>query len=87
MKQLGTVLRIVGSCNGLVCVVAFEGLLFLRNPTTRKSRRVHNSDVNLPHRRHSEYVRVFGYDECNDDFKIVEFFFVVSIIRVLLRRR
>ncbi|WOH08290.1 hypothetical protein DCAR_0727728 [Daucus carota subsp. sativus] len=71
LKQLGVLVRIVGTCNGLVCV-AFEGSLILWNPATRKSRRVCDSEVKLRLRSHSECVYGFGYDESNDDYKVVE---------------
>ncbi|CAI9771183.1 unnamed protein product [Fraxinus pennsylvanica] len=61
--------RIVGSCNGLVCVVWEPGIVTIFNPTTRKSRKLPISGTSNSLAR--EYG--FGYDESNNDYKVVEF--------------
>ncbi|XP_058182198.1 F-box/kelch-repeat protein At3g23880-like [Rhododendron vialii] len=56
---------VVGSCNGLMCVAATRtGTIYLLNPSTRKSKR-------LPDWRGSRDLYGFGFDESNDDYKVV----------------
>ncbi|KAK4424758.1 F-box/kelch-repeat protein, partial [Sesamum alatum] len=62
-----------GSCNGLVCLALSVSTLILWNPTTRKHRvlpeSVKDLDLNF------DYIEItfgFGYDELNDDYKVVE---------------
>ncbi|KAK6122837.1 hypothetical protein DH2020_043418 [Rehmannia glutinosa] len=61
-------IEIVGSCNGLVCVVLDYNSVVLWNPTTRKSKTLPVSDSSLDLSKHG-----FGYDAANDDYKVVEF--------------
>ncbi|XP_022874632.1 F-box/kelch-repeat protein At3g23880-like [Olea europaea var. sylvestris] len=68
--------RIVGSCNGLICVVLEPGIVTIFNPTTRKSRKLPISGTSNSHAK--EYG--FGYDESNDDYKVVEFSWTTLII-------
>ncbi|THG05611.1 F-box/kelch-repeat protein At3g23880-like [Camellia sinensis] len=62
--------RVVGSCNGLVCVAIKDDAVFLWNPSTRKSNR-------LPKIKLLSCYFVsfgFGYDESIDDYKLVGMF-------------
>ncbi|KAK6138561.1 hypothetical protein DH2020_027698 [Rehmannia glutinosa] len=68
-------IRIVGSCNGMVCVAIDEENLILWNPSIRKYKR-------LPflHIRSGSgcYMKDgFGFDEFNDDYKVVAIFFSI----------
>ncbi|KAL2489165.1 F-box/kelch-repeat protein [Forsythia ovata] len=60
-------LRIVGSCNGLVCLVLGLNTVIILNPATRKSRELPISSTNV---FDTEYG--FAYDESNDNYKVVE---------------
>ncbi|PIN12080.1 hypothetical protein CDL12_15317 [Handroanthus impetiginosus] len=59
-------IRIVGSCNGLVCVVVGLGDVVLWNPSTGKMKKLPNSG------RLGGTHYGFGYDESNDDYKVVQ---------------
>ncbi|OIT27853.1 PREDICTED: F-box/kelch-repeat protein At3g23880-like [Nicotiana attenuata] len=63
---------VVGSVNGLICLAIDDIDLFLWNPSVRRYK-------NLPHPRPTVYhfgwfKYGFGYDESNDDYKIVGIF-------------
>ncbi|KAI8537931.1 hypothetical protein RHMOL_Rhmol09G0062500 [Rhododendron molle] len=60
---------VVGSCNGLICVATRTGTIYLLNPSTRKSKRLPDSGIKRP--RHSRDLYGFGFDESNDDYKVV----------------
>lgn len=64
---------IVGSSNGLVCVDANVSGLFLWNPSTGKSKELPDLDIEVPEYSDLYYIVFgFGYDEINDDYKVVE---------------
>ncbi|PIN12079.1 hypothetical protein CDL12_15316 [Handroanthus impetiginosus] len=63
-------IRIVGSCNGLVCGVLDLGNVVLWNPSTRKLKKLPNSGS----LRGTHYG--FGYDESNDDYKVVQTYWI-----------
>ncbi|GFP90675.1 F-box/kelch-repeat protein at3g23880 [Phtheirospermum japonicum] len=65
-------IRLVGSCNGLVCVHLAPDVILLWNPTTGESKRLTHSGTcfEYPFYRFSF---AFGYDELHDDYKVVEF--------------
>ncbi|XP_027118999.1 F-box/kelch-repeat protein At3g06240-like [Coffea arabica] len=64
---------IVGSSNGLVCIDANVSGLFLWNPSTGKSKELPDLDVEVPEYSDQYYIIFgFGYDEVNDDYKVVE---------------
>ncbi|KAI8566690.1 hypothetical protein RHMOL_Rhmol02G0061800 [Rhododendron molle] len=69
---------IVGSCNGLVCIIVEKRTVFLWNPSTKKSRKLPNVGMLLdkyPTYMHEIYpVSGFGYDESTDDYKVVLIF-------------
>ncbi|GJY60688.1 F-box associated domain containing protein [Tanacetum coccineum] len=56
--------RIVGSCNGLLCIVV-QGTTFIYNPGTRILNRLY-CGFNYPY-----WLLGFGYDVFNDDYKVV----------------
>ncbi|XP_048139111.1 F-box/kelch-repeat protein At3g06240-like [Rhodamnia argentea] len=58
---------IVGSCDGLVCLLE-SGIFLICNPTTREYRELPVSDIP----RDYELFCGFGYDPRSDDYKIVE---------------
>ncbi|XP_051134216.1 F-box/kelch-repeat protein At3g23880-like [Andrographis paniculata] len=60
-------IRIIGSCNGLVCVVLDDYTIVLWNPATRKSKKL---PFSYPDTLWSVYG--FGYAESTDDYKVME---------------
>ncbi|XP_055811978.1 F-box/kelch-repeat protein At3g23880-like [Solanum dulcamara] len=69
----------VSFCNGLflICIGMYNNNLYLWNPSTRKNK-------NLPFSSGTKYSRCdvtygFGYDESNDDYKVVEIYGVYGI--------
>ncbi|CAI9771350.1 unnamed protein product [Fraxinus pennsylvanica] len=62
-----TILRIVGSCYGLVCLVLDLNTVIILNPATRKSREFPISSINV---FDTEYG--LAYDESTDEYKVVE---------------
>lgn len=65
---------VVGSCDGLVCIAIEENDLFLWNPSVRKSKKLPHSGVKLKNGCYIIYG--FGYDNLNDDYKVVGIFCV-----------
>lgn len=63
---------IVGSCNGLVCVLIDIDELYLWNPSTRECKKLPNLDVESVHRLEERYG--LGYDDFSDDYKVVGVF-------------
>ncbi|XP_076948186.1 F-box/kelch-repeat protein At3g23880-like [Bidens hawaiensis] len=62
---------IVGCCNGLACIVVHKDVLFIWNPSTRKSYRL--PPTGTSRNPFGWYVLYgFGYDESTDDYKVVE---------------
>ncbi|XP_016454950.1 F-box/kelch-repeat protein At3g23880-like [Nicotiana tabacum] len=65
MKKPWGYVRIVGSVNGLVCLVIERKYFLLWNPSIRKFKK-------LPDPRGGYYIMYgFGYDELHDDYKVV----------------
>ncbi|PWA84769.1 F-box associated interaction domain-containing protein [Artemisia annua] len=60
--------RMVGSANGLICIVQHEGISIYK-PTTRICNRVYGGFVAPV--RHHQVVYGFGYDSYTDDYKVV----------------
>ncbi|CAI9117801.1 OLC1v1019286C1 [Oldenlandia corymbosa var. corymbosa] len=70
MKDTGNSFRIVGSCDGFVCISVDDGKdLFLWNPCIKKSKKLRDSYIE--NRLFRNDVLGFGYDELNDDYKAV----------------
>ncbi|XP_076891861.1 F-box protein CPR1-like [Bidens hawaiensis] len=63
----------IASCNGLLCMAIMDELLFIWNPSTRKSYRLPPTGYR---KEFGSYVLYgFGYDESTDDYKVVELSF------------
>lgn len=62
-------ISLVGSCNGLVCIVVDSEQIYIWNPSTRKSNKL--NDSGFIRRQHWYTIYGFGYDEINDDYNIV----------------
>ncbi|PWA74290.1 F-box associated interaction domain-containing protein [Artemisia annua] len=60
--------RLVGSANGLLCIVQLQGIS-IYNPTTRICNRVYGGFVSPV--RHYEVCYGFGYESHTDDYKVV----------------
>ncbi|PHT36737.1 hypothetical protein CQW23_24437 [Capsicum baccatum] len=58
-------IKAVGSANGLICVVLGYSDLFLWNPSIRKFKKLPSPRIVFL------YMYGFGYDELNDDYKVV----------------
>ncbi|KAL8549318.1 hypothetical protein ACS0TY_008241 [Phlomoides rotata] len=65
---------VVGSCNGVVCIAIDEKDIFLWNPTMRTSKKLPPVDVDM--KVGFYYMWGFGYNECDDDYKVVGIFCV-----------
>ncbi|CAM8986094.1 unnamed protein product [Rhodiola kirilowii] len=65
--------RIVGSCNGLICLTAGDSEIFVLNPSIRKLRKLPTSGIRerLGSLCHRGVIYGFGYDEVNDDYNVV----------------
>ncbi|XP_031113999.1 F-box/kelch-repeat protein At3g23880-like [Ipomoea triloba] len=74
MKTPHNSVWIIGSCNGLVCIAIEEKYLFIWNPTTGKFKKVPDPGVKL--KAGFYFMYGFGYDELNDDYKVVGVFCV-----------
>ncbi|XP_009775226.2 F-box/kelch-repeat protein At3g23880-like [Nicotiana sylvestris] len=82
--------RIVGSINGLICLVinSFDGLpdLFLWNPSVRKYKKLRNYRLNLSRRYHEDecvdFNFGFAYDEFQNDYKVVGVFPIYRCIHL-----
>ncbi|XP_050372341.1 F-box/kelch-repeat protein At3g23880-like [Argentina anserina] len=61
-------IKIVGSCNGLLCLVLDSQHMIIYNPSTRLVREVPNPEETVVGK---DYFYGFGYDSRNDDCKIV----------------
>ncbi|XP_047320854.1 F-box/kelch-repeat protein At3g23880-like [Impatiens glandulifera] len=60
---------IIGSCNGLVCVVIDQAKILLWNPSTRESKKLPSCGYK---ERASRFIAYgFGYDERNSDYKVI----------------
>lgn len=73
LSQPVSMLRIVGSCNGLVCLVLGLNTVIILNPATKKSRELPISSTNV---FDTEYG--FAYDESNDEYKVVESGWIIA---------
>ncbi|XP_027119956.1 F-box/kelch-repeat protein At3g23880 isoform X1 [Coffea arabica] len=74
----GSLPYIVGSCNGLVCIKSPRNRLYFWNPATRKSKRLPKFGSKTVHNNwwDSLFCYGFGYDESNEDYKVVGVSFV-----------
>ncbi|CAI9117828.1 OLC1v1019313C1 [Oldenlandia corymbosa var. corymbosa] len=63
-------LYLMGSCKGILCVLEGCEDIILWNPTIGHLKKLPNSGIN--HHSYKISTRGFGYDELNDDFKVVE---------------
>ncbi|PWA35471.1 F-box associated interaction domain-containing protein [Artemisia annua] len=63
--------RIVGSCNGLVCIFALDFNLFIYNPSTRTTHILPSSKQGAEAGCGFVFCG-FGYDETSDDYKVVK---------------
>ncbi|XP_058182226.1 F-box/kelch-repeat protein At3g23880-like [Rhododendron vialii] len=76
-KELNQFVYMVGSCGGLMCVATYiwdtdQRTIYLWNPSTRKSKRLPDLGVRRGWNCHDLYG--FGFDESNDDYKVVLIF-------------
>ncbi|PIN16732.1 hypothetical protein CDL12_10607 [Handroanthus impetiginosus] len=58
-------LKLVGSCNGLICILINKKIFFLWNPVTAESKKLPDLDVSV-------YIseRGFGFDKSSGDYKV-----------------
>lgn len=72
-KVLHDHFSVVGSVNGLICLVIEEYELVLWNPSIRKYKKL---PVSIPAIRNKDFRPIygFGYDKLHDDYKVVAFF-------------
>ncbi|PIN11152.1 hypothetical protein CDL12_16259 [Handroanthus impetiginosus] len=69
MKDPNNAVRIVGCCNGLVCIAINGKYFFLWNPSTRKYKKLPDVDDGM---KRGLFITKygFGFDESNDDYKV-----------------
>ncbi|KAK4403833.1 F-box/kelch-repeat protein [Sesamum angolense] len=73
MKNPNNSVRAVGCCNGLVCIAINGKHIFLWNPSTRKHKKLPDADERMTRGLFiTKYG--FGFDECNDDYKVLGIF-------------
>ncbi|KAB1224761.1 hypothetical protein CJ030_MR1G028611 [Morella rubra] len=69
-QQPGRLIRIVGSCDGLVCLSLFPNIdFYIWNPCTGDHTRLPDLNISLPNCK--IYIHGFGYDSCTDDYKLL----------------
>lgn len=69
----GDVLQLIGSCNGLLCLTNSNGEILLWNPWIRKHRKLPSLPIEYSFGTQVSSRLGFGYDQFNDDHKIVNF--------------
>ncbi|XP_027165964.1 F-box/kelch-repeat protein At3g23880-like [Coffea eugenioides] len=62
-------ISVVGSCNGLICIVVNGEQIHIWNPSTTKSKTLNDSD--FIREKHCYTIYGFGHDEMNDDYNVV----------------
>ncbi|KAK6930062.1 F-box domain [Dillenia turbinata] len=67
---------VVGSCNGLVCIVFEQIMAYIWNPSIRESKRLPDLGLEPEFRSISTYG--FGFDHSHDDYKVVSVFSTVE---------
>ncbi|XP_059629788.1 F-box/kelch-repeat protein At3g06240-like [Cornus florida] len=76
-------LRIIGSCNGLVCLSndlhGYQEELYLWNPSIRKTMALHQLRVKF--QSHGPFMHTigFGFDPATDDYKVVRIVYLESL--------
>ncbi|XP_047339489.1 F-box protein CPR1-like [Impatiens glandulifera] len=75
-------IMLYGSCDVLLCMSDADNF-FICNPSTRKSKKLTYESVDLPDINNIFYdcIYRFGYDNTNDDYKIVTLVFCQKEIR------
>ncbi|CAA0828266.1 F-box/kelch-repeat protein [Striga hermonthica] len=71
----GVELRLIGSCNGLVCIslsTPTDCSICIMNPATRKLKILPESDASAIYFMYFNNLYSFGYDEVHDDCKVIE---------------
>ncbi|KAL3507791.1 hypothetical protein ACH5RR_033173 [Cinchona calisaya] len=68
-KCLDKPVKILGSCNGLFCILIDRNHVFLWNPSIKKLRQLPCSGFQAKPYDYARYG--FGYDKLNDDYKVV----------------
>ncbi|XP_071700712.1 F-box/kelch-repeat protein At3g23880-like [Rutidosis leptorrhynchoides] len=72
LKYRNNPVSIVGSCNGLLCILVDDETLFIWNPSTRRSNRLPYCNFETGAGWYMSYG--FGYDTLTDDYKVVVMF-------------
>ncbi|XP_054778131.1 F-box/kelch-repeat protein At3g23880-like [Prosopis cineraria] len=83
--------KIVGSCNGLMCVCHYShdpsSCLFLWNPATRQIRRIPEySNALLPHKASPYCLLGFGYNTCDEDYEVIRVYSCVGTHAIRIER-
>ncbi|XP_051116337.1 F-box/kelch-repeat protein At3g23880-like [Andrographis paniculata] len=68
MKSPNNSVRVVGSCNGLVCIAVNGRHFFLWNPSTRMSRKLPDADDRI---KNGLFVTKYGFGFDGRDYKVV----------------
>ncbi|XP_012833178.1 PREDICTED: F-box/kelch-repeat protein At3g23880-like [Erythranthe guttata] len=65
-----------GNCNGLVCVVIDKKHIYLWNPSTRKFKEMPHADADVDSNSDDTTKAIigFGFDESNEDYKVLAVF-------------
>ncbi|XP_057784545.1 F-box/kelch-repeat protein At3g23880-like [Salvia miltiorrhiza] len=70
MKNPRNSIRVVGCCNGLVCIAVNGKHFFLWNPSTKRHKKLADADDRM---KSGLFITKygFGFDETNDDYKVL----------------
>lgn len=69
----GDVIQLIGSCNGLICLTNSNGEILLWNPWVQKHRKLPSLPIEYSLGTQVSSRLGFGYEQFNDDYKIVNF--------------
>nr|POE88530.1 f-box protein cpr30 [Quercus suber] len=70
-RRFGKVVKILDYCHGLVCIYHWTDEIAIWNPLIRKYRILPTEPILKPSYSYKSESLAFGYDLCNDDYKVL----------------